>query len=130
MQPFGNSFQSLEGLFLILPGLYWNNHGSLFPSGEVVSAMQMHYNESRCYPGAEVEEESTCSSPVALCSVRSKVLETTRSGCCASALILCNIFIIILASSSCLHHYPSRTWDSALGHSFHCSCLLPASQYD
>ena len=29
-------------------------------------AIQMHYNESRGYPGAEVEEESTCSAPVAL----------------------------------------------------------------
>jgi len=28
--------------------------------------MQMHYNESRVYPGAEVEEESTYSAPVAL----------------------------------------------------------------
>lgn len=33
--------------------------------GGAVTAMQIHFNESRAYPGAEVEEESTGSAPVA-----------------------------------------------------------------
>lgn len=31
-----------------------------------VPAMQIHYRESRGYPGTEVEDESACSEPVAL----------------------------------------------------------------
>lgn len=41
--------------------------------------MKIYNNEFRSYGGAEVEEESACSAPVAVWSVRPKVLEVTRS---------------------------------------------------
>lgn len=41
--------------------------------------MQIYYNEFRSYLGAEVEEESACSAPLAFWFVRPKVLEATRS---------------------------------------------------
>jgi len=65
-QSSGNSSHGLGGEFLTLQGLYQNAHGNLSSSGRVVPAVQVHYNESRGYPGAEVEEESPCSAPVAL----------------------------------------------------------------
>ena len=58
--------------------------------------MQMHYNESRGYPGAEVEEESPYSISVALWSVNSKILEATRSEYRAPGLILYSSFITFL----------------------------------
>lgn len=53
-----------------------------FSMGGSGPTMQMYYNESRGYPGADVDE---------------------------------SIFIYVLASSTCLHHSPLRTWDSAWG---------------
>ena len=40
--------------------------GSLSFLVGTITVMQMYYNESRGYPGAEVEEESLCFVPVAL----------------------------------------------------------------
>lgn len=71
---------------MTLKNLYRNCHGSLSPCEERLSLQRkwrMNYNESRDYVEAEVEEESarlTCDSG----SVRPKILEATKSGCCAS----------------------------------------------
>lgn len=51
--------------------------------------------------------------PQPLWSVRFKGSETTRSGCGAPQLLMCSLFVTIPASSSCLYHSPSGTWDSA-----------------
>lgn len=51
---------------MTLQSLYQNNHGSLPPWRWAKTATQMSYNESRGYPEAEVEEESSGSAPVAL----------------------------------------------------------------
>lgn len=52
-----------EGEFLTLQGLCQNHHGQPSPIGVGGS---MHSNETRGYPGAEVEEESACSALVAI----------------------------------------------------------------
>lgn len=46
-----------------------------------------------------------------------------RIRCLPPGLLTCSSFITTLASSSCLYHSPSRTWDPASGDSFHCSGL-------
>lgn len=62
----GGCFQSCERLFP--QGLYQKGHGRLSPwgVGRPVPVIQMHYNESRGYPGVEVKEESAWYAPVAL----------------------------------------------------------------
>ena len=43
--------------------------------------IQIHYNESSGYPGAELKEESTCSLPVPLGLLAPRVSEAIRPGC-------------------------------------------------
>ena len=57
---------SWEGELLALQDLYQNAHGSPSSFSGGVPAVLVHYNESRGYLGAEVEEESPCSALVAL----------------------------------------------------------------
>lgn len=55
-----------EGVFYsvrFVPELSWQPFSILT---RAVLGMQLHYNESWSYPGAEVEEKSSCSTPVAL----------------------------------------------------------------
>lgn len=58
----GDSPTFWEEEFLTLQGLYLNCHDSFPPVGGAVvvaiTAMQMSYNESKGYPGTEVEDES------------------------------------------------------------------------
>ena len=49
-------------------------------NGEDVVLKQMHYNKSRGYPEAEVEEERACSAPVALNVSVPRSWKPTRSG--------------------------------------------------
>ena len=52
----------LGGKFLTQEGLVLECHGSFSPwCGGAVLPMQMHYNESKGYPGAEIEQESAYS---------------------------------------------------------------------
>ena len=68
----GGCFQSVVGTppagqageLLILWDLYQNHHGILPPWRGAKPTTQMHYNESRGYPAAEMEEESSGSAPV------------------------------------------------------------------
>jgi len=53
-----------EGEVLTLKGLYQNSQGALPQRAGTKTAMQMHYNESRCYLEAGVERESICSAPL------------------------------------------------------------------
>lgn len=83
----------------------------------------MHCNESRGYPVAEVGEESACSIIVAFDLSDPKSWKLQGQDVELLGLYCVAFYIIVLASSSCLYHSPSRTWDSTSGHSFHCSCL-------
>ena len=62
---------SSHGKFLTLQGLCWNPDGSLSLGvavgwgGTSETTMQIHYNESKGFLGAQVEERSPCSAPVA-----------------------------------------------------------------
>lgn len=53
-----------------------------FQQSFLLGGVQMHYNKSRGYPGAKVEEERACSAPMLL-SISPRVLEARRLGCCA-----------------------------------------------
>ena len=53
-----DSSHSLGGANFDPTGSYWNHHEILSPWWGAKTAMQMHYNESRGYLGAEVKEES------------------------------------------------------------------------
>ena len=64
--PLGNSAHSLGREVFDPIGFVLETHGTLSPWWGWLITMQMHYNESRDYPGAEVEEESTYSTPVTL----------------------------------------------------------------
>lgn len=67
----GNSSHRSAGGVFDTTRFVLNSHGGLSPwirgaGWANVSTMQMHYTESRGYPGMEAEEESTGSTPVAL----------------------------------------------------------------
>lgn len=85
-----------------------------------ILAMQMNYNESRGYPGAEVEEESAYFACMPLGLLTPKVLEPTRSEGCATRLLWIYLSLSLPpAHASVIPHW--RIWDSASGYSFHCS---------
>ena len=62
----GDSSHRLGGRVFDLQDSHLNSHGSLSSWGGVITTMQLHYHENKGYHVAEVEEENTCSPPVAL----------------------------------------------------------------
>lgn len=73
-------------------------HGSLSTWSGAVATMQMHHHESR---SPQVQRwKRRVHLWLFICQPQS--LEPTRSGCCAPKLLMCKLFITVLASSSCL----------------------------
>lgn len=73
--------------------------------------MQMHYKDCRGYPTAQVEEESTCSAPVAL-ALWAPGFRSTRLLTCTYVspfLSPAHVYLIVYSIIP-----PSRTWDSVI----------------
>lgn len=103
--------------------MYQHCQCTLPQRAQVKTAIQIHHNESKCYPESEVERESVCStpwsiSPSVLEATRPGycgVLEATKSGCCDLRLLMCNLFLTALASRSCLTNCLLYHFQSIMG---------------
>ena len=84
------------------------------PTWGAMTTMQMHYKESRGYSGAEVEEESTCAAPVTLGLSAAGSWKPQGHNVVPHWLLTCNLFITVLASSSCLHRSPLKDFGVCL----------------
>lgn len=132
----GNSSHRLGGgVVLTLQGLYWNPQGSISPSAGAVPTMQMHCNESKAYAGQRQKRTHVLHVWLLICQVQG--LGSHRVRMLSSQAYNVQLFFVLFLKSlflppahSSLSYSPSKTWDSAFGHSFHCSSLASTQQYD